>query len=42
MRKYGMGSFIGHAAGRMSVFQLVAEVVLLAAMVMASSWLMRG
>jgi len=26
----------------MSVFQLVAEVVLLAAMVMASSWLMRG
>ena len=42
MRKYGMGSFIGDAAGRMSVFQLLAEIALLAAMVMASSWLTRG
>jgi len=42
MRKYGMGSFIGDAAGRMSVFQLLAELALLAAMVMASSWLGRG
>jgi predicted MFS family arabinose efflux permease len=38
-----MGSFIGDAAGwRINVFQLVAEVALLAAMVMASSWLVRG
>jgi len=42
MWKHGMGSFIGDAAGRMSVFQLVAEVALLAAMVMVSSWLARG
>ena len=42
MRKYGMGSFIGDAAGRINVFQLLAEVALLAAMVMASSWLVRG
>ena len=42
MRKYGMGSFIGDAAGRMSLLQLVAEVALLAAMVMASSWLVRS
>ena len=42
MRKHGMGSFIGDAAGRISVFQLVAEVALLAAMVMTSSWLVRG
>jgi hypothetical protein len=42
MRNYGMGSFIGDAAGRISVFQLAAEVALLAAMVMASSWLVRG
>jgi len=37
-----MGSFIGDVASRVSVFQLVAEVALLAAMVMASSWLVRG
>ena len=42
MRKHGMGSSIGDAAGRISVFQLLAEVALLAAMVMASSWLVRG
>ncbi len=42
MRKHGMGSLIGDATGRISVFQLVAEVALLALMVMASSWLVRG
>jgi hypothetical protein len=42
MRKHGVGSFIGDAAGRISLFQLLAEVALLAAMVMASSWLVRG
>ena len=42
MWKQGMGSVIGDAAGRINVVQLVAEVALLAAMVVASSWLARG
>src|ERR1017187_428501 len=37
-----MGPSIGDAAARISVFQLLAELALLAAMVMASSWLVRG
>lgn len=42
MRKYGMGSFIADATGRVSVFQLAAEAALLALMVLAGSWLVRG
>jgi hypothetical protein len=42
MRKHGLGYLIGDAAGRISLFQLVAEVALLAAMMMVASWLVRG
>jgi hypothetical protein len=42
MWKHGMGSFIGDFTGRINVVQLVAELALLAAMVMASSWLLRN
>jgi hypothetical protein len=42
MRKYGLGSFVADVTGRVSVFQLAAEVALLALMVLASSWIVRG